>query len=164
MNGIHNGNAGQVRAYLRDGASVEGSPESPCKPLISAAAAGNVNMVKLLIRKGADVNAGAPMDVRCSKQDSRHNCVICLGERALHTGAKYGRLDVVRALLEAGANPNATDSLERTPLHVALARGKDDHDWLETARELLGAGTDPTLADSDGTIALHHAQLQASRN
>jgi len=38
----------------------------------------------------------------------------------LHFAACYVRLEIVRLLLEAGANPNAMDVNESTPLDVAM--------------------------------------------
>ena len=47
-----------------------------------------------------------------------------LGDTALHQAAEHGHIDVVDALLAAGANPNAARSNGTRPLHVALI-----HSW-----------------------------------
>jgi ankyrin repeat protein len=60
------------------------------------------------------------------------------GWTGLHEAAKQGRLDVVRVLLEHGADPNAREAGDNTyPLHWAAA-----HRHLEIVRMLLDAGGD----------------------
>jgi ankyrin repeat protein len=60
------------------------------------------------------------------------------GWTGLHTAARQGHVDVVRLLLEHGANPNAREAGDNTyPLHWAAA-----HAHLETVRVLLDAGSD----------------------
>lgn len=58
-------------------------------------------------------------------------------------------LDDVRILLAQGANPDARDEEQRTPLMLAVAEGH-----REMARALLEAGADPNLRDQDGWGAL----------
>lgn len=68
------------------------------------------------------------------------------GWTGLHYAARDGRLDVVRLLLEHGADPNAREAGDNTyPLHWAAA-----HRALEVARALLEAG-----ADAHGVGDLH---------
>ncbi|CAK9034688.1 unnamed protein product [Durusdinium trenchii] len=66
--------------------------------------------------------------------------------------AKRGHLEVVRLLLEAGADQNATTQDGATALMFAAHKGH-----LEVVRLLLEAGADPKPADQDGTTALTHA-------
>ena len=59
----------------------------------------------------------------------------------------------MQALLDAGADPNAQDELERTPLHFETMR-----DNSETVRVLLDAGADPNGQNVGGRTPLHLAK------
>ncbi|MBX3229411.1 MAG: ankyrin repeat domain-containing protein [Labilithrix sp.] len=67
---------------------------------------------------------------------------------ALHGAAVNGDVELVRRLLAEGADPNARDATERTPLHVVhLAR--NDERALEIAKLLVAAGADPRAKDGN---------------
>jgi ankyrin repeat protein len=59
------------------------------------------------------------------------------GNRPLHGATYLNRPEVVRLLLERGADPNARDNAGLTALHLAAGNG-----WVECARALLEGGTD----------------------
>jgi ankyrin repeat protein len=61
----------------------------------------------------------------------------------LHEAAQDGRLDRLRELLEAGAEVNRFDDLNKTPLHYAVER-----EDLEMIRALLSAGADVNAHDN----------------
>lgn len=65
--------------------------------------------------------------------------------RPLHAAAARGALASARALLEAGADPNATQTGGWSALHTAAHR--DDR---ELAEMLLVQGADPELSSDDG--------------
>ena len=62
---------------------------------------------------------------------------------------KHDRLDLFDGLIDSGADVNAFDSEQNTPLHIA-ARIHD----LELSRNLIALGADPNLPDSDDETAL----------
>jgi len=70
--------------------------------------------------------------------------------------ALVGDADVARALLEAGADPNALGSDGRTPLHAAAFAGR-----LPVVRRLLEAGADPAKRGPDGGSPLDSTKADA---
>jgi ankyrin repeat protein len=74
------------------------------------------------------------------------------GMTGLMFAARDGKIDAVRALLKAGANPNLADPDHSTPLLVALMNGH----W-DTARLLIEAGADVNAWDWWGQTPLYVA-------
>ncbi|CAB0028380.1 unnamed protein product [Trichogramma brassicae] len=72
----------------------------------------------------------------------------------LHVASRYGFVDIVEKLLEAGHDPNcltATAESRDSPAQLALAYSK-----IEALETLLRAGADPNLADAEGSTLLHN--------
>ena len=67
----------------------------------------------------------------------------------LHAAAEQGAIEVVRLLLEAGANTNCSDAVGITPLANAVCKGQ-----LACARELI-PHTNLRIFSADGKNALH---------
>jgi ankyrin repeat protein len=63
----------------------------------------------------------------------------------LHSAAAGSHAEIVKLLLEHGADPNAAQDGGFTPLHSAA--GNDDRESVEA---LLEAGADPSLANDEG--------------
>ena len=77
---------------------------APESPVADAAQQGELDLVRSLLRGGADVNAG--------QGD---------GTTALHWAAMNGDVEMVQLLLYAGANRESTTRLgSYTPLHLSL--------------------------------------------
>jgi uncharacterized protein len=87
----------------------------------------------LLINRGADTTARA-----------RHPMAVA----PLNSAAARGRVEVVRALLDAGAHPDTAQTAGFTALHAAAARGS-----RELAELLLSRGADPARETDDGRTA-----------
>ena len=75
-----------------------------------------------------------------------------LGWTPLHYAAFRGHRDVVRLLLDAGANPSKADAVGWTPLRSAAFRGHKD-----VVQLFLERGADPNKADKYGHAPLHLA-------
>ena len=72
----------------------------------------------------------------------------------LHVASSYGYIEVVRILVEQGADMTAQDNHQRTPLHAASGEGR-----VDVARFLVEHGADATALDMQGWIPLHWASL-----
>jgi len=121
-------------------------------PLQNAVYNGNVEAVKLLLSKHANVNASSSHD----KLFQVKNGPIMLGGwSALHMGAAYGPREIVKMLLDAGADVNAKDVRGMTPLMLAVATDRQDP---EIIRMILAKGPDVNVASKMGETALDWAQ------
>jgi ankyrin repeat protein len=63
-----------------------------------------------------------------------------------------GHVEVIRILLDQGADPTAKANDGRTPFHIASSRGH-----VEVIRILLEQGADPTAKANDGQTPFHIA-------
>lgn len=80
----------------------------------------------------------------------------------LQVACEKGHAQVVRLLLEAGANVHYADSRGFTALHDAAQCRKDNGTVLEILQLLLKAGADPNAANSEGDRPLHFAPTAAA--
>jgi hypothetical protein len=122
-----------IEALVDGGASVEPSGEGAwTSPVVTALVFGFVDAAETLVRRGARVDSlpaaaglGRLADVMrmlpSASADDRH--------RALALAAQRGRLEVTRALLDAGADPNLFNPpgmhAHGAPLHHAALGGHD---------------------------------------
>ena len=114
------------------------------RPIHMASSRGFAEIVAELIAGGADVNAadseGAPPQFWAARFDDRSN-------RPTHV-----HTDVARALLAAGARPNAVNPADWTLLHAAAHVGN-----LEVVDALLRSGARVDAVRNQGATALYDA-------
>jgi hypothetical protein len=88
---------------------------------------------------------------------------IYAGDTALHLAAAGYRVEIVRQLLAAGADPNAAQNHRHsTPLHYAADGCVGSPAWdatrqVETLRCLIDGGANIHLQDKNGATPLHRA-------
>ena len=118
---------------IRRGADVNLRPGILASPLATAAETCQKEVLVALLEHGAEVNRQEP--------DGDTALIIASGY------CKDGK--IVQILLNAGANPNASDSVGYTPLINAADEGNE-----RAAKKLIAAGADLNARDSDGETAL----------
>jgi len=88
---------------------------------------------------------------------------IYVGDTPLHLASAGYRIEIVRLLLAAGADPNSCSNHRRSsPLHYAADGCPDASEWdpgrqVETIQCLIDAGADVHAQDRNGATPLHRA-------
>ena len=121
-----------VPCLVEAGANAQASVQTTTlflSPWYLAAAHGRFDVVDLLMRHGADVNAAEPLTQ----------------STALHAASKAGETQVVRLLIDSGADIEARDNRENTPLVLASHGGH-----IDAVRVLIESGADLTPRNSEG--------------
>ncbi|MBZ9963128.1 ankyrin repeat domain-containing protein [Mesorhizobium sp. BR1-1-2] len=131
---VKNGDLAAVVAALDKGANVD--EFDGVTPLYIACERGNVELAKLLIKRGADVNLP-----------------VSWQRTPLYTANKGGHADIVKLLLDGGADPNQVAKAQ-TPLHVAAENG-----CLQCVIHLVEAGADVNALTSNGSPPIHLAKV-----
>ncbi|SNR44959.1 ankyrin repeat domain-containing protein [Blastococcus mobilis] len=127
-------------AHLDDGASLS-DPASGMDLLSWAALGGSPATAKVLLERGADADGGA-----------------------LHAAAGGAQLELVRLLLDAGADVDRREpDTGRVPLHAAVA-GDPGGDSPDVVRVLLSRGADVNATTNDGATALDISRVAAARH
>ena len=134
--------------------------------LIGAAANGNLAIVEALLKGGADPNAKdnagytAVLRAVIDKHDDVAEALLRQPKLELNAQGTHGenvlmsyvwreRVDVVKNLLERGANPNLSDGDGDTSLHGAAQKGN-----IALLNLLLDAGADPNAKNKLGGTPL----------
>lgn len=125
------GNIAMMELFLKHGARIDLSNRHDEQALQLAAWRGHVKAVEWLLAHGASVN----------RPGQRWN--------ALHYAAFADRREIVRLLIELGADINARAPNGSTVLMMTAREGRD-----ELARMLLDAGADARASNENGDTAL----------
>jgi len=125
------GNSQIIRLLLERGALVNGPPQASITPLGWAVQQNHTEAVRLLLDNGAEPNGGVS------------------GYSFLKTAIDHQNLEMLRALLKAGADPDKRIYRPESPLMIAAWKGYTD--MLEA---LLKAGADPDFQLTNGQTAL----------
>ena len=158
-----------VSILVKNGAKVD---NGRLKPLIIASQNNNIEIVKYLLDKGANIEAKQPHNsytalIAACERSSPEVVSLLLDAGAnvdaiernrlkcIHVAALYGNNDIIRILAEnKGTNIlNERAGMDNvTPLHL-LVLNKRENDPIETVRVLLEEGADPNIGRaSDNSI------------
>ena len=73
-----------------------------------------------------------------------------------HATFHNGSIEVIKELINAGADVNAQDNYDKTPLHMAVEQNRS----IEVIKELIKAGADVNAKNEDSETPLHMATEQ----
>ena len=130
------GDVERVKALLKEDPGLVNAcaPTLGITPLYQAACEGHVEVVRVLLAHGANVNVPG-------------------WEGPLHIAACEGHVEVVRVLLAHGANVDARDRKGSTALQFAASKGQ-----VEVVELLLAEGAEANARDNEGYNALQYAE------
>ena len=172
---------GMVRSLLNKGAGVNCQQDDLLTPLHLAAGYGELRVARVLVEHKTNVdsrdNEGrTPLCLLLSTEDNNCNkgdildlarsllekCTVVnirtTDSTLLHEAAFRGRLEIVRILLDHGANPNTESKYCETPLH-SVSRGKYDYQehGVNIARLFMQCGVDVNALSKINFTPLHVA-------
>jgi ankyrin repeat protein len=140
-----------IRVVIDAGIDVNAASTTGMTPLMLSAGQRNVEAVKLMLAKHANVNAVAGEPGMTPGRDPKSGPLALHSYMALLFAAVQGPPELIAALLDAGADVNASESRKLTPLMLAVAA---DHQKPDVIRLLLARGADPSLTGTQaGTAA-----------
>ena len=140
-------------------------------PLHTAASVNHIEMVKLLIKHGANINSkdesdNSPLHLAIYNGHGKLAKLLIESGAYIHSrnyngntpiqmAAHAGLPGVIQQLIEAGSPVNVQDQVGDTPLHDAALQGQ-----VEAAQVLLEAGADVNATNNAGKTPLHLAEQQ----
>jgi len=169
------GDAGAVARLASSGANVNAKDERGRTPLHVAAFMKQRDAMKALVDAGADPNAldadryDMVTIAAVADDPATMEAALKLGNRATNVTSRYdgtaliaaahlGHVEVVRALIRAGAPLDHVNNLGWTALIESIVLGDGGARHVDTLRALVDAGADVNRADRNGTRPLALAE------
>ncbi|XP_041358307.1 transient receptor potential cation channel subfamily A member 1-like isoform X2 [Gigantopelta aegis] len=137
---VNGGNIKAVEMCLKAGAPVNAQQDDQATPVHFACLQGNLDMLHLMYNSQPD------------KFEKAVHIADSCGMTPLHRAALFNHVAVVTYLLEKGADVNAKDCQDRTPLLLSASKGG----W-QTAKCLLEHNADICVKDEHNRNFLHIA-------
>jgi ankyrin repeat protein len=145
-----------IRMALDAGVDVNAAGVTGLMPLmLSGGYHANLPATRLLLAKGARVNAVSDMPAMFPVEDPKSGPLALRSFTTLLLAMPHGSPEVVKTLLDAGADINAKDSRNMTPLMFAVATNHQDPALI---RLLVERGADPTAQSKAGETAVDWAR------
>ncbi len=134
-----------VELLIASGADVNKANNNGQSPLYTALIYKNIDIFKILINAGADVNA--------ARTDRDY-----VGDAPIHAASKYNEMAFLEQLITAGADINKAGNDGMTPLYIASEWG-----YLEIVKKLLDAGADKSIRATNGESPFDVARTEEIR-
>lgn len=174
------GDAETVRSLLGEDTGTEMRDPDGRTPLLLATRRDEVEVARLLIEAGADVNAKDTIRdtpflyAGAEGRDAILRLILATGRAdlrdtnryggvALIPAAHHGHPSTVRILLETDIDVDHINDLGWTALIEAVILGDGGPVHQEIVGLLVDAGADPKIADRDGVTPLEHARKRGFR-
>ena len=114
----------EVKRLIEAGADVNAQSKAGWTALMLASEKGHIDIVKLLVEEGADVNSVTKFEVRSTSYGGIYKDYEPTGGyTALMAASEYGHTEIVKLLIEGGADINAQDEDSYTALRYAVREG-----------------------------------------
>jgi ankyrin repeat protein len=134
----------KLNKYLANGVDVDSKGEYNCTPLHYACQEGNIEIVKILLKNGADVNI-----------QNRYSTFYPLFD-AITSDNEDNYYPIIKLLIDAKADINSIDSFGNTILYYAIEKEN-----IELIKLLISLGCDINRGSRyDKDSALHYAYFQ----
>ncbi len=153
---VRQGHVAEAHYMLSHGAKIDLANRHGEAPLFVAVAAGNLEMVTMLLERGANPNS--------VEQDNRRNRLAlakhAMGKNSvLITAVQKGYLDVAKLLVEAGADVDYRGFMAKTAGYVAIENGR-----RKQLGYLLDQKADVNIASLAGMSPLMEAAKLGNRH
>lgn len=174
---IQNNDTVEVARTLDSDISINKVNDNGDTPLLAAARLGNLEIMDLLLKRGANINQldsrkrdilniaisqKNPELVRWALANNIDPTMVTsiYQGSALIYACHQGRVEIVRMLINAGAPLDRINNIGWTALLETTILGDGSINYQQIAKLLVDAGADRSIKDRDGKTPLDHARAR----